>query len=223
MWAYIVGIAMIVFGLFGLIGNVQDMFMPDIIDVQQDILDGISEAESGIDEAWEEALEDLESESDSLTSDSTNTEYELTEEEREKLQKVDEFFTESMPDMVNNMLHISEFAKTWIKRFAYIGLLISILYMLSGIFLMVIRRFSIPLAVTTLILSLVVSISKIFVFLSDADSGWIIKTTMFWEIFSILIDVAFLLVILLASRQAYQQVGAERVLDTSSGSDSAEF
>ena len=93
--------------------NAQSVYMPQMMEMQKKFMDKI--VESG----------EFEKDSLSFTYDS----------DTEKLKNV----TESMQEI----FALSEFSKKWIVRFGILGILIAMVYILSGVFLLVKRSFSI--------------------------------------------------------------------------------
>mgnify|MGYP005996962345 CR=1 FL=1 len=183
-WANIVGICMIVFGGCSLNDDIQSVNSPMLFDLQEEIFDEISG--------------EIESKSDSVVvqgGDSTTIELGKTD---------DQVKADSIANKMKDMLHISEYTKTWLVRFGYIGVVISIIYLLGGIFLMVKKPFSIQLAYGALALSSILGIVKTSVLSSDSSGGLVAMTAGLSQIFGILIDIVILAVIFSSNKEAYQ-------------------
>lgn len=244
-WGYVVGILMLLFGLLGLVGDVQSLFMGELMDFQKGMMNaGQQEAswEEEFDEGWQaamdslavrhervEELDDLEELSAEDPSDSTLVHQidSLKEQlggadgydEVDRAVEMDPSDLENIgkvPQVFSNMFHMSEYTETWLYRFGIIGIFINLLIMTGGIFLMVIRRFSLALAIGALSISILVAIVKIVVLVGDGESGFLAKTQWLGEVWSIFLDVALLIVVLVAPKGAYTGKEAPRVLHNTS-------
>lgn len=189
-WATVVAILMIIFGGCSVINDIQAISMPSIIEKQKELIS--KEIEE--DEQWEEeeistdttAINDA----DSLSEDRYQLEDDSTQLARKK---------EAM-----EVLNIPEFTKTWIVRFGYIGIVSSLLYILGGVFLLVRKSFSIKLAYTALIVSILCSGAGAAVLTSGSSSGLIALTTGLTQLFGVLIDIVLLAVIFASDKEAYK-------------------
>lgn len=210
-WALVIGICMLVFGVIGFFNGISELATNEVMDFGQDIMDNVD----GFEEHWTEEMtatrDSLHAVRDSILELSSlqNTELDSTQlaelnsiEVEEKLLNMVEGVGNIGGNMAN-MFRISERTMAWIKRFSYIGLFVSMMYALAGVFLFVVRRFSIPLAYLVLALSLAASIGLMTVIYTDPDSGAVSKLMGFGAIFSILVDITFLLIISFSSREAF--------------------
>ena len=99
---------------------------------------------------------------------------------------------ESMMDMMK----MSEYTQTWLVRFGYIGLVISLLYVLAGIFLINPKPFSIKLAYAALILSAVATIAQLVVLNMDEEANQLMSLgNSFSSGFGIFIDLILLVIV----------------------------
>ena len=111
---------------------------------------------------------------------------------------------EGMSEAMEEAFYISDFTKTWIVRFGYIGLFLSLLYVLGGVFLLIPKKHSINLAYLALVLSFVFSILTYVVITSDAKNSFVGMATGFTQIGGIIIDFILLIVIIASDKTAYE-------------------
>lgn len=179
-WGTAIGVIMILFGGCGALNDFGAINMPEKLAKQKAIM--------------KEKLEEAESvEQDSVT---TTTEDSVSTEEEEI-----DFFGEKQS--IDEVLTLSDFTKTWIVRFGYIGVVVSFLYMLGGVFLLVRKPFSIKLVYTALIISILCSGAQAAVLTSSSSSGLIAMSTGISQIFGIVIDVILLAVVFSSDKDAY--------------------
>ncbi|MEP4533999.1 MAG: hypothetical protein ABJ004_13000 [Cyclobacteriaceae bacterium] len=134
-------------------------------------------------------MEKMTQSSDSLSNNSINEQTEVFQ---------------GMAEGMQEMFAMSEFTKTWTVRFGYLGIVVAIIYVFSGIFLMVRRDFSIKLAYGALILSMVFSAIQSLVLASDSSGGYISKAAGFGNSFGIILDLILLVVIVAMDKSAFQ-------------------
>ena len=234
-WGYVVGILMLLFGLLGLAGDVQSLFIKDILNIQNNFMESAQQPQSWedeFDEDWSamidsiafrkeqfQQLDSLEAQSveapddeslvlqiDSLQEilggedgfDEWDREYGGADVDTEALEHIG-----NMPETFSNMFEMSEYMQTWIYRFGILGIFINLLLMTGGIFLLVIRRFSLHIVIGALSLSILLSIFKMVIILGDEGSGFIAKSQCFGEAWSLFLDIALLVVVLVANKSAY--------------------
>ncbi len=124
--------------------------------------------------------------------DEIEREIETSEEE------IDEFPL----NMMRNMFDVSDYTMKWIVRFGYIGVFISLFYMMGGAFLLIRRRISIRLAYAALILSMVFSIVKAVV-LSQEGNLFSLSAGVA-AIGGIVVNIILLAIIIASEKEAYE-------------------
>lgn len=110
---------------------------------------------------------------------------------------------QEMAEGMTEMFSMSDFTKTWTVRLGYMGLIVSILYILSGVFLLVKKPFSINLVYGALALSIVFSITESIVLTSDSAGGLMAMAAGFGNFFGIIIDIILLVVVVAMDKTAY--------------------
>ncbi len=183
-WALVVGIMMLLFGSCSLNGDLQSIYSPKMFEIQEKILDGMSDG-----------MKDAQS-------DSTKTNKEDATETTSNLD--DKIMFEKMSENMKDMFHVSDFTKTWMVRFGYIGIIVSIIYILGGLFLLIKKPFSIKLVYVALGLSIIFSIVKVIVLSADSSDSFITMTAGFSEMFGVVFDIILLIVILTSNREVYK-------------------
>jgi len=182
-WGTAIGVIMIIFGGCSVMNDIKSINLPGALEKQKVIIN--------------EAMEETAKEDSLLTQqmDSVGT---------PETDGIDAF--KDPKKIVEDVLTLSEFTKTWIVRFGYIGVVVSLLYLLGGIFLLTPRKISIPIVYAALILSIAFSGVQTVVLTSDSASGIIAMTSGFSQIFGIIIDIILLSVVFASDKEAYQRV-----------------
>lgn len=187
-WGILIGIFMMLFGGCSVINDMQTVYMPDVIEMQKNMMEGFSQGVN-------------------TTSDSTNV--------ADTISSVvdrsgnDEAF-KNMEKTMNKMFYMSDFTKTWMVRFGYIGALVSLVYILGGVFLLIRKDYSIKLVYAVLLLSIAFAITKAVVLSSEASSGLIAFASGYSQMFGVVIDIVFLVVIVASDKTTYYAIaGAE--------------
>jgi hypothetical protein len=189
-WATVTGILMIVFGGCSVMNDIKSITLPAVLEKQKGLV------KEKMEEARAHAKEDSLSRVASADSLSTDEDAEESFEEKEK--KVEE------------AMKLPEFSKIWIVRFGYVGLFSAALYIVGGIFLLVKRGFSIKLAYSVLIVSIVTSGAQLAVLTSGSSSGIIALTTGLGQIVGIIIDIILMSVIFASDKEAYVFTDTDR-------------
>lgn len=104
---------------------------------------------------------------------------------------------------VDEMLKLSDFSKTWIVRFGYVGVFSAVLYILGGIFLLVRKSFSIKLAYAVLIFSILSSAVQAAVLTSGESSGIIALSTGLSQLLGVVVDIILIAIIFASDKEAY--------------------
>lgn len=181
-WAIVIGIYLMLFGGCSVTKNIQSINMPEILEMQKGM------------------MENMAGSSTANSSDSLST---LSNADSTNAQNTEVF--KNMAEGMQEMFAMSEFTKTWTVRFGYIGLFVSIIYILSGVFLLIKKNFSIKLVYTALITSIVFSGIQSLVLASDSTGGFIAKSAGFGNMFGIIIDIILIVVIISMDKSAYDE------------------
>ncbi len=168
--------------------------------------------------AYDQAFENVEFDASSPDS--------LYEGENKKLRHIDEIDSSSLKtfemladtiiiDSDNNVniqetmmeaFKLSDYRKTWIVRFGYIGLFISFLFLLSGILLLASREYTIQVVLLTLAASISFGIFQLFINAADVGTGHTIKK---WGnvgiYFSLFLDILLLIIFLVLDKSYYKK------------------
>ena len=182
-WGVVIGVLMIVFGGCSVMGDFQAIYLPEKFEEE------MAKAKIKMEEEKEEAIDSVALESaDSITRAEAIEDAERFEEKRKDFEEV---------------TNISEFTKTWIIRFGYIGIFVSLLYIAGGVFLLVKQNFSIKLAYAALVVSILCSGMQAAILTSGESSGPIGLFAGVSQIIGIIIDVILLAVIFASDKEAY--------------------
>lgn len=189
-WATFMGIFFLLIAGCGGLDNITEMNADQIVEFQSDILEEIdsetSEENVELDSIQldSSAQERLSMFGDSIVKDSANN--------------VD------VKETLKGIMKISDYRLKWMRSFAYIGLVISCLFAISGIFFLARRKFTIQLAIATLALSLVVGIFQFIIFRADTESGKMISNMANIEVYwSIFLDIILLVSIMVLDKSYY--------------------
>jgi hypothetical protein len=175
-WAIVVGIFLMLFGGCSVTKSIQAINMPDMLEMQKEMMNKMSQTSST-------------TSTDSLTNDGANEQLEVFQ---------------GMAEGMQEMFVMSEFTKTWTVRFGYLGIIVALAYIFSGIFLMVRRPFSIKLAYGALTLSMIFSGIQSMVLASDSSGGFMSKAAGFGNSFGIILDLILLVIIVAMDKSAFQ-------------------
>ncbi len=182
-WGTVIGIMMIVFGGCSALNDIKAISMPETLAKQKEII--------------RDTMAEENAKEDSVRTEDTDSLATTTAEDDENVS----FFGNKQS--VEEILDLSEFTKTWIVRFGYIGAFVSLLYMLGGVFLLVPKYFSIKLVYAALVISILCSGAHAAVLTSSSASGIIAIATGLSQIFGILVDIILLAVIFSSDKEAY--------------------
>ena len=188
-WGTVIGILMIFFGGCGALNDIRAISMPEQLAEQKELM------KKKIEKRKQKKL----AEQDSVTTTEIDS---ISTASTEDGNKEVDFFGKKQS--VEEILELSEFTKTWIVRFGYIGAVVSILYVLGGVFLLVRKSFSIKLVYAALVISILCSGAQAAVLTSSSATGLIAKTTGLSQIFGILIDIVLLAVVFSSDKEAYK-------------------
>jgi hypothetical protein len=212
-WAIIVGILMLLFGGCGAFNKAADIVMPDMSEIINESFEEAGKNSSIQVDATIDTLGD----SGILINDSLivkdNKERVKLEDMDEKDRKSLEWFSDTivtdeegyvdMGSTMKNQFYISEYRSTWMRRFAYIGLFISIFFLVGGIMLLAGKKYVIPIVLTVLSLSIAANLFEIIVFAADKETGnFMGKITSIGSYLSMAVDV-FLLILVMVFEKAF--------------------
>ena len=170
------------FGGSSVLMSLKSIKMPGILEMQQDMMEKMTGSSST-------------TSSDSLSNESSI--------DSTSVQNTEMF--KNMAKGMQEMFIMSDFTKTWTVRFGYIGLIVSIIYILSGVFLLIKKKFSIKLAYTALIISIAFSGIKSLVLASDSTGGLLAMSEEFGNVFGIIIDLILIVVLVSMDKSAYNE------------------
>jgi len=189
-WVKVVGILMILKGGCGVFQNVQNINSPKILDMQEEIMSGVvEEMEEKIEEQKNEDQEEQAGEA-ALDEENDSGESSTESEEKDDTENV-----EKGVEMIKSMLNVSDYYKKWIVIFGYVGIVVSLLSLVAGIFFMTPKRFSLPLAYASLVVSLIAAIAQYVVLSKDDSSGMITMFSGLGMIMVALVNIVLLVVI----------------------------
>lgn len=220
-WAVVIGIILMLFGGCGLLKHSQTIMMPDIMDMQQKMMEsalkGVEEADDDlyneeivepkdIEEIEDEEFDDLEGET-SLESGDLYADSDTIEEEYVNvpppISKRERRAAKEMADTMKEMFVLSDFNRKWIIRFGYIGLLVCAIYLMSGAFLVNRNVFGIRFVYGALILSIAFTLIQMLVISSDSGTGFIGKLSSYGNIFGLVVDLILLIVFSVIDKKDY--------------------
>jgi hypothetical protein len=185
-WATTIGIIMIVLGGCSVMNDIKSVRLPEDLEKAMSI---IKKKQRAADAIQEDSVEIVIN--DSL----------FVAEEKEAIE--DSISFGNHKESLEDMLKLTDFTRTWIVRFGYVGLFSAGLYILGGIFLLVRRSFSINLAYGVLIVSILSSGAQVAVLTSGSSSGFLALTTGLSQLLGILIDIILMAVIFSSDKEAY--------------------
>lgn len=113
-------------------------------------------------------------------------------------------FEEDFGRSLKRSMNLSDHTRTWLTRFGYIGLFVSFIYLLGGLFLLVKKPFSIRLAYAALVLSLLSGLTLATLLLQDKQSGLFIHVYGIGKVIGVFIDIVLLIVVATSDKTAYR-------------------
>lgn len=239
-WGIIVGVGLILFGLLGFFSDIQGVYIDEIVDLQEGILNPSLEYEKEdvfeeFDQEWQHMMDSLETkdaqweeldalqeqlelEPETLEADSSLVHsidslktilggedgfdemdrVDLTEFERESLLKVG-----NVPKAFSDMFSVSDHTKLWTKRFAWIGLIINMVFIAGGIWMLMMKKWSPRLAMVILTVSILASVARILIITGDTETGFFAKVSWLGDIWSIILDLGLLITLLVVDKSPY--------------------
>lgn len=206
-WGIFVGIMMILFGGCGALQDVQAIYSKKIMEMEGFKESMTYEADydpaDSLDRETDEIQDELEDEMEALDSKIEEDSKERANSEGMDSDSTSRRDRKEMPEKVRKMLNISDHYKTWIQRFGYIGMFFSLLYIITGVFMIVRQRFSLKLAYATLGSCILFALIQIFV-LTMGEKNVLTMASSAAVGFGILIDIILLVIIAACDTEAYE-------------------
>jgi hypothetical protein len=104
---------------------------------------------------------------------------------------------------IGDVFNMSEHTKKWMIRFGYIGIVVALIYAAGGLFLLIMKPFSINLAYIALGVSIIYALARAITLATDA--GDLITLSSYVESgISIVIDIILILVIFSSDKYEYE-------------------
>ncbi|MBT8191620.1 MAG: hypothetical protein HKN67_07395 [Saprospiraceae bacterium] len=188
-WATTVAIFMILFAGCGAVNNLKMINTNEMEEMAGAIIDNM-ETELESEKLDSTDIIVLETFSDSVVTDSSGTGVNLAK-------------------TIKGMMHMTDYFKLWSVRLGWAGLIIAILFLISGILFFYKTKFTIPIAIGTLIASLLYAALKVYIYSKDNSSSYILAGMEFSSYFSMFIDVIMLTVIMVVDKSFYQGVSED--------------
>jgi len=176
-WATVIGIFALIFGIFGILGGAQDIAMPSMLEMQKNVMEGVVEAQR---EAPVENGAEIGVEKDA--EESTPNMAKMMETMEDQFQ---------MPDWYSDAAPV----------IGGVSILISAFYLLAGIFLLMTKEYAVKAIVIALGLSIAWAIVQSLIFMKTAN--FMLMAQMPMAIASIVIDIVFLIVVVIGSKEAF--------------------
>lgn len=197
-WATVMGIILILFGGCGAMNRVGE--------INSDKLTSI----------FEEAMEESSKENRKATrSDSIRSiKYEDMDSADKKGLSIlsDSIVVDSLDNVdieatMKQAFSFSDYRKKWIIRFGWIGLILSILFIVGGIMLLATKKYTIQVVLFAIAFSMTINILRFLIFSADTGTGKLIGVGANIGIaFSFVIDIIMLILILVSDKTYYKGV-----------------
>lgn len=182
-WIIGIGIVLILLGGCNLTSNVQSINMPELMGMQKKMVQNMTQKLDSM---------DSEASSDSTIVDSLSN------------NEVESF--ENLFSDIYEKYAMSEYAQTWIVRFGYTGMLLSIAFIISGVFLLLKKPYAIKLIYITLVLSILFNIVKFLIMYFDPSGNFISISMSMGYIWSTVIDIVIIIVVYSMSNRNRNQI-----------------
>jgi hypothetical protein len=184
-WGYVIGIFMMLFGGCRCTSNYQAVMMPQLLEMQKGMMKTFTQSMPARRDNDTSAKTD-----DSITAQSSNHAAKQPHDDAGKF--------------MDNVFYMSDFQKTWVVRFGYFGFIPTFIYIMAGIFLLIRRNFSIKLAYAALVFYIAFRIVQALILLPGAATGFITASLGMSNIFGVMVDVVFIIVISVSDKSAYR-------------------
>ncbi len=174
-WVRVIGIILIVFGGCNASKHAQSTYMPQMMEMQGKMMKSFTKI------AQNESR---------TTSDTVRT-------------ATDDQVASQMENTFNELFYLSEHDKVWIVRIGYMGLFVSLLYVLSGAFLLMRKKHALLLIYAALVVNIAFSLFGYMSLDSSGSFGFMALTAGIGGMASIVFDLALLIVILSLDKSDY--------------------
>ena len=125
----------------------------------------------------------------------------LKRKDRDKLNEIDEHLDE--------LLILSDNARRWLLRFAYMGLVVSLFYIVAGAFLFIKKPYSPNVALLVLGIGIVFSLVQSTIMFTQGGMNLTTLLRGTTHIFALIFDVIMLIVVAVSNKEAY--LNAKRI------------
>jgi len=190
-WGTVMGVIFILSGLFGIFNGIQDMNVRKLTQMVHETTEKITnEAESKTKNPNHNAPDSADLEVLTMFGDSIF---------------VDNEGNVDLAATMSAFVHVSEYRMVWMKKIAYVAILLGIFLIAGGIFLFQKTKYAIPVGITTLVLCIALAIFKLFIFAADTETGKAISLgEKFSNYFAIFFYVLFLIIFMVMDKSYYQ-------------------
>lgn len=175
-WVSVIGILAIIFGLFGLMAGTQEIVMPQMLEMQTQMMENITRPQ------FEKSIEKHNAE---IPSD--------------KIEHPPEEFFKVMEDM----LYFPDWYKSWAMVIGLVSIIVSTVYLVGGIFLLMMKKYAISLFGSILILSILWSTVRLGLYF-QGEKGVLIFFIP-GVVLSIIIDIVLIIVLAAAPKESFKQ------------------
>jgi hypothetical protein len=176
-WITVVAVIAIIFSSFGILGGTQEIMMPQMVDVQKEMVTNITD----------EYKREMEK-------------YQGQMSPEEKVMQ-DKFL--SIFEMISGMFDFPDWYKSWMVVSGILSLLVNGFYLFAAIWFMQLRRRAIPLLCGAFALSMTLGITKIVVAVQALSSFALLM--MSGSMIAIVIELVLLIVVLTSNKDSFVQ------------------
>ncbi|MBT8231981.1 MAG: hypothetical protein HKO66_07740 [Saprospiraceae bacterium] len=197
-WIIVFAIFMILFGGCGATGDLADMNIDKIVAIQEQGMEEMTKDHNSKIKIDVNGDTTVINEMDSIPD---NLKFLLGDSlARDSSNNVD------IVQTIMDSAKLSEYRIYWTKKLAPYSFIISILFILAGIFMFFQHRFVVPAVITVLSLSIAFGLFSFILFNADKDSGALVNTAGKFEyILSIFIDMVMLIVFMVLDKSYYTE------------------
>ena len=202
VWAIVIGILMLLFGGCGACNRATEIMLPDLNKIMEESM--VVDYDTNIEKSPE-------AQSDTLSSSNGQKLEDLSEEDRKVLDLIsdtillDENENIDIESTILKTSYISDYRQKWIVRFGYIGLFIAIFFIIAGIMLIGFKKYTIPIVITGIALSMVSNIVQLVIYSADKESGALIGSLGNVGFYvSLAIDILLLILVLVLDKSFFQ-------------------
>lgn len=177
-WATIVGILAIVFGGFGVLGGAQEMAMPSMLEMQKEMMTNFGQENTVNGEK------------------APNITLEVEKDGEKQSIEVSNVFKS-----MGKHFEFPDWYKSWAVAFGLVSMLLSALYFLSGIFLLMIKKYAINVFYGAIGASMLWAIMQSVIYYKTGSGMLMAQIPMF--VASVIIDIVLLVVVLVGAKEAF--------------------